>query len=430
MTHTDMYAIADCNNFYVSCERVFDPKLNNRPVAILSNNDGCVIARSNELKQLGVPMGAPVFEWKDIFEQNNVQLRSANFPLYQDMSQRIYNCLQEFCEQIEVYSIDEAFMRFGSFETHRLISHCRIIKDKVYKWTGIPISIGIAYTKTLCKLANKISKKFPENEGIFLIEHLLDSKNVLYLSHLDISDIWGIGYRIAPKLKVLDIYTIPEFVNNSRHLLKQEFGVGIERTWLELNGVRCHPIKPSRSFKQSILCSRTFKQPRHNFDELLRSISSYTDSAGRTLRSQHSVAGCIGVFLQTNRHTNFGFYQNFRSIKMNSATNYTPTLIDYSKNALQSIFKPGYKYKRAGVLLTEICSDKEFQQNIFVQHDSDQTKKNSNLMQAVDRLNSFWGVGTIKFATQQLGTSNYVEQTMRSARYTTNWLELLSVPTK
>jgi DNA polymerase V len=430
MTHTDMYAIADCNNFYVSCERVFDPYLNNKPVAILSNNDGCVIARSNELKQLGVPMGAPLFEWKDIFEKNKVQLRSANFTLYQDMSQRIYNCLQEFCEQIEVYSIDEAFLRFGSFEATRLISHCRVIKDKVYKWTGIPISIGIAYTKTLCKLANKISKKFPENQGVFLIDRLLDSKNASYLTHLDISDIWGIGFRITPRLKILDVYTISDFLNSSRHLLKQEFGVGVERTWLELNGVRCYPIKPSRSFKQSILCSRTFRHPRHHYDEILRAISSYTDSAGRTLRSQHSVAGSIGVFLQTSRHTNLGFYHNFRSIKMDTPTSYTPTLIINANKALEIIYKPDYKYKRAGVLLTDICSEKEFQQNIFVHLDSGQIKKNNNLMQAMDGLNSFWGVGTIKFGTQQLGTGSYIEQTMRSARYTTNWLELLSVPTK
>lgn len=428
--YRDIYALVDCNNFYVSCERVFDPKLNHRPVAILSNNDGCVIARSNELKELGVPMGTPAFKWKDVFEQNNVELRSANFSLYQDMSGRIYDCLQEFCEQIEVYSIDEAFLRLSLFETTKLLSHCSLIKNRIYKWTGIPISIGIAYTKTLCKLANKISKKFPENQGIFFIKNLHSSKNFQYFSHLDISDIWGIGFHITPKLKTLGIYSIRDFVSSNRHLLKQEFGVGIERTWLELNGVRCHPIKPARSFKQSILCSRTFKHPRHNYDEIFRSISSYVDSAGRTLRRQHCVAGCISIFLQTSKHSTSKFYRNFQTITMDRASSYTPTLINNAEKALQLIYKPGYKYKRAGVLLTEICSNKEFQQDIFVHHNSEQTKKNSNLMQAVDRLNSFWGVGTIKFATQQLGTGNYIEQTMRSPRYTTNWLELLSVPTK
>ena len=426
--YKDTYVLADCNNFFVSCERVFNPKLNNKPVAILSNNDGCVIARSDELKQMGVPMGVPLFKWADIFRERNVAILSANFSLYQDMSQRIYNCFREFSEEVEVYSIDEAFLRLTSQDEKRIFTSCQLIKKTIYKWTGIPISLGIAKTKTLSKLANKIGKKFSETQGIFFIEssdHLLETP---YMAQLGLSAVWGIGFRIARRLKTYDIYSFENFINADRHLLKQIFGVGLERTWLELHGVRCFPLKPHARKQKSILCSRTFKEPRKSYDELLAAISSYTQSVGRTLRKQHSVAGNIGVFLQTRYHpkNHHAYYNNFKAVPLETSSNYTPTLISHAKEGLSSIFKEGYEYKRAGVILTEIFDEKAFPQNLFIPNTEQTYRRCSKLMGTFYSINTHWGKGTIELATQQLG-KNYVEQRMRSSRYTTNWLELKTV---
>ena len=421
---SDIYGIVDCNNFYVSCERVFDPTLRNRPTAVLSNNDGCVIARSNELKAMGVPMGAPLFEWKDRFIENNVAVRSANFTLYQDMSERVFRSLHEFCQEIEIYSIDEAFLRIPITSPQRMLRNCIEMKETIYRWTGIPISIGLANTKTLAKLANKIAKKFIENDGVYLIEDITNYRHIKYLEHLDIDDIWGIGGRIARRLRIFDIADIPSLLQADRHLLRQEYGVMLERTWLELHSIRCYPINPHRSSKKGILCSRTFKKAYTEYNQVAQAVARFTDSASRTLRAQGSVTSRIWVFLTTDRFTPEGRYSNSHLIKLQTPTDYTPILTKKALEGLKIIFRPGHKYKRAGVFLENFYNKGEYQQNIFTTSNPKEEIKQTILMKSFDKLNSIWGKDTVKFANQMIFLNPIKEQALRSPRYTTRWQEI------
>ena len=423
ITSNDIYAIVDCNNFYVSCERVFDPSLKDIPVGVLSNNDGCVIARSNELKAMGVPMGAPLFEWKDRFIANKVVVKSANFALYQDMSERVFRSLQEFCQEIEIYSIDEAFLRINA-DSRRIQKLALEMKTNIYQWTGIPISIGLANTKTLAKLANKIAKKYTENDGIYLIRDLSHPKHSKYLEHLDLYDIWGIASRIAYNLKIYNINTIAEFLKADRHLLKQEQGVFLERTWLELHGIRCYPISPNRSPKKGILCSRTFKKALTEYDEVAKVVAKFADSASRNLRTQGSVASNVWVFLTTDRFTVEGRYSNSHLFRLSEPTDYTPEITKAALTGLKKIFRHNHKYKRAGVFLDNLSPKGQIQQNFFYEHDSSADKKRTAVMSYFDKLNNLWGKGTVMFANRILNAPQIREQNLRSPRYTTRWEEL------
>jgi DNA polymerase V len=422
----DIYAIVDCNNFYVSCERVFDPSLRDIPVGVLSNNDGCVIARSNELKALGVPMGAPLFEWKDKFIEYGVVVKSANFALYQDMSERVFRSLREFCEEIEIYSIDEAFLRIN-IGHKRLIELASDIKNIIYQWTGIPISIGLANTKTLAKLANKIAKKNAEHEGIYLIENLQDPKHTTYVSPLDLDDIWGIGNKIAYNLRIYGINNIYEFLDADRHLLKQQQGVLLERTWLELHGIRCYPINITRSSKKGILCSRTFKRAYTEYDQVAKAVAKFADNACRSLRAQGSIASHVWVFITTDRFTPEGRYSNSHRSKLSQPSDYTPKITKTALAGLRQIFRPNHKYKRAGVFLDNISPKGQIQQNFFYQHDLQSERKHTSLMRHFDKLNQIWGKGTLKFANQFLNVPEIQEQALRSPRYTTRWEEIIVV---
>lgn len=416
-SYTDRYALIDCNNFFVSCERVFNPQLRNKPVAVLSNNDGCIISRSEELKKLGVPMCAVVFEWKDILEKHNVILCSGNFSLYQDMSDRVFQILRKFSEAIEIYSVDEAFLRLTLTDERKLIDYCRRIKQTVYEYTGIPVSIGIGTNKTQAKLANKIAKSSTHN-GVAL----LDTNSMLtYAPLLKLDDIWGIGYRSIKKLPVFNINSIQDFMKTDRHLLKQKFGVLMERTWLELHGVRCYPINTNRSSKKGILCSRTFKYAHSDYKKTLEAVASYAATAAVSLRNQNSLAGSISVFISTGKHSASRLI-NSHEIILDTPSAYTPTLAKAALTSLAKIYKSGIKYKRAGVFLSNLYDIGEVQQNMFAAYTSQ--IKNSQIMATVDYLNSEWGKGTIKFANQGINVPVVVEQVMKSPKYTTNWLEL------
>lgn len=423
--YQDTYALVDCNNFFVSCERVFDPYLQRLPTAVLSNNDGCVVARSNEVKALGVPMGAPVFKWKDLIKQHNIQLRSANFSLYADMSRRVMLSLAEFCDQIEVYSIDEAFLRLpfalGNTNQVAITSFLLGLKQQVEQWTGIPISIGVANTKTKAKLANHIAKKNPEHKGVFILNDELGP----YQS-LSIDEIWGIGRGNSQKLKLYGINTVGDFVRQKRAFIKQLLGVGGERTWLELNSQRCSSIRPRRPAKKSIICTRSFKNGISTYSELRQSVARFASIAAKHLRQQKLVTQTVGVSISSNRHRNDGnYYGNFTQIILPVPSSESSQLIKQATNCLDKVYKPNISYKKAGVYLYELFDQNEFQQNMFLEYNPKQIERESLRMQTIDKLNSKWGKSTIRFASEQ--NYNYkTEQSIRSPRFTTSWEELLS----
>lgn len=418
-SYLDNYALMDCNNFFVSCERVFNPKLRNIPVVVLSNNDGCIISRSNEAKKLGIPMGAVVFEWRNLLDRNNVALCSGNFTLYKDMSDRVFQTLQEFSDRIEIYSIDEAFFRLNPGKEHALLDFCSRIRETIYRNTGIPVSIGVGKNKTQAKLANKFAKKYYEERGVAAF-----SRDMLSSSERPISldDIWGIGYRSVKKLPVFDINTLTDFMKADRTLLKQYFGVVMERTWLELHGVRCHPLSTSRSSKKGILCSRTFRYAHGDFGRIRESIANYTANAARNLRKQSSLAGSVGVFLSTRKHNVSHMITQSYFTHLDSPTAHTPSLAKVALDSLTRIYQLGETYKRAGVYFSDLYDFNEVQQNMFVNYTD--KSEDTKTMSAVDYLNLHWGIGTVKFANQGINKEVVIEQSKRSPRYTTNWLEL------
>ena len=295
-----MFALIDCNNFYVSCERVFNPKLNNKPVVVLSNNDGCAISRSNEAKALGIPMGAPAFKYETVFRKNNVHVFSSNFPLYGDMSSRIMGILSKFTPNIEIYSIDEAFLKFEGFENYDLESYCQEIKDTVLKWTGIPVSIGIAPTKVLAKVANRIAKKFPsQTKGVHLINS--EKRRIKALKWLKIPDVWGIGLRHAQRLKNIKVNTAYNFINLEDGWVRKNMSVVGLRLKKELEGKSVLDLEEVRSPKKAIATTRSFKGTITDYEKIKERISTFAICCAEKLRAQNSNCNSIYVFVRSNK---------------------------------------------------------------------------------------------------------------------------------
>ena len=278
-----MFVLIDCNNFYVSCQRVFNPKLNNKPVVVLSNNDGCAISRSNEAKALGIPMGAPAFKYEKIFRKHNVEVFSSNFSLYGDMSSRVMRILSKFSPNIEVYSIDEAFLKFEGFENYDLESYCQEIKNTVFKWTGIPISIGIAPTKVLAKVANRIAKKFPnQTKGVYLINS--EEKRIKALSWLKIQDVWGIGFKHAERLKNIKVNTAYNFINLEDGWVRKNMSVVGLRLKKELEGKSVLDLEEVRSIKKAIATTRSFEGTITDYEKIKERISTFSICCAEKLR--------------------------------------------------------------------------------------------------------------------------------------------------
>ncbi|MBN2016022.1 Y-family DNA polymerase [Candidatus Dojkabacteria bacterium] len=420
-----IFALVDCNNFYVSCEKVFKPSLEGQPVIVLSNNDGCIISRSNEAKQLGIKMAQPVFQCKELIAKHNIQIFSANFVLYGDMSQRVMNTLRRFTPELEIYSIDEAFLSFTNFIPKDIIRNSKKIRDVVKQWTGIPISIGIGPTKTLAKVANKIAKKHTEFGGVFDITNHPRKKELL--SNLDVIDVWGIGRQFARFLGKHRIKNVLQFINADEKWVKENMTVGGLRTLLELKGVPCADIDEVHDSSKTILSSRTFAQSIREVSDLKEAIASYVSIAAEKLRAQKLVASMIHVFVTTNRFNRKNYYSNSYYLELSEPTAYTPILISYASRALDEIFKKGYEYKRAGVLLTGLCPTHSVQRSMFPGMTSELQEKKNRLMSFIDRLNFRWGRGTVKSCAAGINKVWDTVQSQRSPRYTTNWDELLTV---
>lgn len=426
------YAMIDCNNFYASCERVFDPSLIGKPIAILSNNDGCVIARSEEAKDIGVEMGAPEFKYRKVFKEKGVAVRSSNYALYGDMSHRVMETLRYLTHDIEVYSIDEAFAELSTNVFPNLTEYGKVIKETVYNWTGLPVSVGIASTKTLAKVANHIAKKNPEYEGVF--DFTASNKKDELLKDFPVNKIWGIGNGLTIRLNRYGIHNALELkntINNKKWIRKQMAVTGL-RTVLELNGSPCSGLSVGRDSRKGILSSRMFGKPLYQLDEIQEALSTFTTRAAEKLRAQNSVASCIQIQLIGDKYDNIrGKYKFGAYFPIPVPTADTPTLITIAKKLAQKVFESGRKYKKASVMLTGIIPQSEVQMDLF---DSElYTQKQHRLMECMDRINAKFGRNYTAFAATGLHKEGdhrnkwLMNQNYLSKRYTTRWDELMVV---
>ncbi|MBU1054441.1 MAG: Y-family DNA polymerase [Proteobacteria bacterium] len=424
---SSIFALADCNNFYVSCERVFNPKLEGKPVVVLSNNDGCIVSRSNEAKALGIKMAAPIFELSGMIKRHEVKVFSSNYALYGDMSQRVMETLSGFAEDIEIYSIDEAFLDLSGFSYENLTEYGQKICSAVKQWTGIPISIGIAKTKTLAKLANKTAKKTPGTKAV--IDLTVSSRAESALAATKVSDIWGIGSSYSEFLERTGIKNALQLRDANSLLtnrIKRKLGVWGTRIIQELQGIPCYSIETCPPPKKGITASRTFKHPIENLSALKEAIATYISIGAEKLRMEKSVTSSLSVFLMTNRFKVKDFYYDLKTIELPVATNDTGELIGYASKALEEIYKKGRMYKKAGIMFKDLLHDTRIQMGLFDVRDRNRSEK---LMKALDTVNLKMGSDTLVYAATGLAKAKpwHTVFEKRSPFYTTNWNQIPEV---
>lgn len=399
-----VFILVDCNNFFVSCERLFQPRLKHKPVVVLSNNDGCVISRSNKAKALGIPMGAPAFQYRGVFQRHGVVVLSSNFGRYGDMSQRVMQTLATFSTDLEVYSVDEAFLEVSRLPTHDYARLARDIKGRVEQWTGIPVAVGVAPTKTLAKAAVELAKRRVELQGTLNLvgrgEHVTDA----YLEVLPIEEVWGVGRRWSPRLRAVGITNAKSFKQAPQQWVQRQLKLTGMRTWQELRGVSCFPLEQVRQNKQSIAVTRSFREAKTELFELEQAVASFAARAANNLRRQGSVAGRMAVFIQTGRHSRGPAYKPATVRQLPEATAYTPRLIREAIAGVQAMFEPGYRYKRAGIILTGIAPRP--QANLLKPVSKGQFRREQRLSAAMDTVNRRWGSRVLRSAAE--GVDNNV----------------------
>lgn len=424
------FFLVDCNNFFVSCERVFNPALRNKPVAVLSSNDACIIARSNEVKALGVPMGAPLFEHEKLLKAHGVQLYSANFSLYGDMSSRVMHTLAHLATDIEIYSIDEAFLFVSDYQLsipydsrYYYTVYGHHIRQQVVQHTGIPVSVGIGPTKTLAKVANWFAKKHPIYDGVFDITERPDKDQLL--RQFDIGEVWGIGRRYAKMLRAKGIAKAYDFMQLDDAWVRKHMTIFGVKTLLELRGIPCLQLDEHPEPKQSICVSRLFGDKTKNQEHLKEAVAEYASMAAVKLRAQQSIATHIMVFAITNRHHDpYTFFKSF-SLQLPLPTAYTPTLISAAQECLQRIVIPGLVYKKVGVILSDLVPASSLQLSTLQPlPDIERQKK---LMHTMDILNKKFGNKKLFFAAAGAEQSWKMKQSNKSGLFTTNWHELLTI---
>lgn len=414
-----MIALVDCNNFYVSCERVFAPKLRNRPVVVLSNNDGCVIARSEEAKALGIKMGVPYFQIDYLIDKENLAVFSSNYTLYGDMSARVMEALNMFSPETEIYSIDEAFLNIEN-KGKESIALAQKVRSDVLKWLGLPVSVGIAPNKTLAKIANRLAKKL--KLGVFELSNEKAINEVL--TETAINDIWGIGYNSAKKLKALGITNGFQLKNLDRRWARKLLSVVGARIVEELNGKICLPLELVPPSKKSITCSRSFGCSVTEFEHLNEALNDYLVKAGEKMRRQNLVANAVTVFLNTNRFAKTQQYSNSLTVELANATNSTRELRDWTKKALRQIYKPNYYYKKVGV--TALGLQPEPSETIRL-YNEPTYQKDKRLMEALDVISTKFGRDTIRFGVQKNKECWQMKAEMKSQKYTTSLKEVLRI---
>jgi len=418
-----MYALVDCNNFYASCERVFNPSLIGVPIVVLSNNDGCVIARSNEAKTLGIPMGEPAFKLKDIIDKHGVAVFSSNYTLYGDMSARVMQTLSTFECPMEVYSIDEAFLHLDGMDRMDLAAFGRKIVRTTTKNTGIPVSIGIAPTKTLAKVANRYAKKYKAYKGACVID--TDEKRVKALQGFAIGEVWGIGRKYSKRLEYYGIHTAWDLTQRPANWVRRQLSVVGERIWNELWGIPCIELNNQPSAKKQICTSRSFGNKLTELKDLEEAVANHAASCAAKLRRQHSCAAGILVFILTNPFSEHDSqYVNSRHFKLSVCTNDTAELIGHAKKLLFAIFRQGYAYKKAGVIITEIVPNSALQTDLFDPIDRERQKR---LMKTLDNINEGLGSNKIRSAAQGYGRNWKLRNEKLSPCYSTKLSDVIVV---
>jgi DNA polymerase V len=389
---TRKLALVDCNSFYVSCERLFNPGIRKKPVVVLSNNDGCIISRSNEAKALGIKMGEPYFKAKDIIIKNKVEVFSSNYSLYGDLSRRVMRTLKRFNSEIEVYSIDEAFLDLSNFPDQDVEKIGKEIRETVLQWTGIPTSVGIAKTKTLSKIANHIAKK-----KISGVTSLIGIENIdPILEKIDINNVWGVGRQLTKFYQKNGIYNAKQLKNKSNTWIKKSSNVLGSRTAMELRGISCISLETTTAKRKSCVVSRSFGKRIETFQELKEAVTNYCLNASEKIRSESLVTKAITVFIRTSPfQRNLGYYSNTKTIDFPIATNNSIEIVKTAVSVLEKIFKNGYQYQKAGVMLTGLRND-DGRKNLF---SSENDEKINNLMRSIDNTNYRYGRSTLSLAS-------------------------------
>jgi len=418
-----MFVLVDCNNFYTSCERVFQPQFRDSPVAILSNNDGCVIARSDEAKKTGLPMGAPAFKYKAFFKENNIQVFSSNYSLYGDMSSRVMSILQQFSPDVEVYSIDEAFLVLNTIENDNFKRLGNEMRNRILQWTGLPTCVGIAPTKALSKVANKIARKFPkETRGTFVIDS--DEKRIKALKWTKIKDVWGIGRQLQKRLTQQNIQTAYDFTQLSDAWVKNNFSITELNLKKDLEGIKTLALEDDHPIKKSIATTRSFENTYTDINDIKERVATFANSCAEKLRKQNSNCNMLLVLLQGNRfEKNTQSYKNSITIVLPHSTNSSLTIVKYATKAIETLYKKGVKYKRAGVIVTGLVPTDNHQLDMFAR----ENPKHQPLMKAIDDLNNKYGDQKLKLANQDLDKTWKMRQKHLSKQYTTQFNEILII---
>lgn len=417
-------ALIDVNNFYVSCERVFNPKLEGVPVVVLSNNDGCAVARSNEVKALGVRMGQPWFELKDLAKRHGIIAYSSNYTLYADMSSRVMSILSEYSPNQEIYSIDESFLELTGF--NNLTHYGQGIKKRIKQCTGLPVCVGIGSTKTLSKLANHIAKKNDEFSGVCDLNSLSPALHDDWLNRIDVGEVWGIGRRLAPRLNKHGIKTVYDLKYANSKRLREDFSVVMEKTIREINGTHCIELEEISPPKKQIISSRSYGITVKDLTSLEESVSSHIAKAAEKLRRQQSYAGSVHVFITTSRFNSpeEKYYNDFK-IKLPTQSADTILLTKVALWGLHKIYRRGYKYNKAGVMLSDMVDSDHRQADMFGLRLED--SKSKKLMKVIDQINARMGKGTVKLGSEGTDQLWKMKQCSRTPNFTTNWDELIAV---
>lgn len=429
---TAVYALVDCNNFYCSCERLFRPDLKNKPIVVLSNNDGCIISRSNEAKSLGVQMAAPYFKQRAFLERNNVSVFSSNYALYGDLSARVMSSLRSFCPDMEIYSIDEAFLRLDGFASRNLTDYAQEILNAVYRWTGIPVSIGIAPTRTLAKIASHICKKTCVSTGVYnMSAHWDDAAYVdNLLERISVQDIWGIGRQSGKKLARYGITSARQLRDRENFWVQKMLTRTGLQTVLELRGISCIALDEAPPTRRSIRSSRSFGKPVTSKQDAREAAVAYMVRAAEKLRREHLTATTIGVFIKTSEHRPGDQHAEYISHTLAEPTSYTPLLVQHASEMTDRIFRSGHQYQKVGVILSGLESQHNQQGSLLSitsKESEEQLAAQSRLMHVTDAINKKFGRGTVQYAGEGLGQPWKMKQNNLSSRFTTKWDELCEV---
>jgi len=421
-----VFALVDCNNFYAFCEKLFEPKLIHTPVVVLSNNDGCVVARSAEVKALGIPMGVPWFKIKEQAKQHGIVAFSSNYALYADMSNRVVTVLSQFSPHLEVYSIDESFLELSEFATVNLSEYAAEIRQRVVDWLGLTVCVGIGASKTLAKLANHCAKKsLAGANGVCDLTAMSSEEVTTLMERIPVGEIWGVGRKITAKLEAMGIRTVRQLRDAECETIRRRFSVVLERTVCELRGTSCLELEEVAANRQQIISSRSFGEYVYQLPDLETAVATYIGRAAEKLRSEDGLAGALTVYIRTNPFSEREpQYQKTLTVPLPEATADTRVLVLWGLRVLKNIFRPGYAYQKAGVMLSDIRPRLLRQGSLLVTGNTESARR---VMQTMDAVNRRWGRGVLRVAAEGLDKPWQMKRGKLSPRYTTSWRELAVV---